>query len=1128
MAALLLPLAIVVAAGAAQGALLLEDNFSYATGQLTTVSGGNWAAVSGAGVNPIMVSSGSLSYSGYPSSGAGNKIEIIGITTTAEDDARAFSQSVTAGAAAYVALLVRVADTVGMAANASTTGDYFAAQVPSATTSYHGRLSVRKGATGNSYQLGLRASSSNTAATWVSSDLAPGETHLIVVRYQLIAGDANDSVALFVDPSLAGAEPTPDIIQVSALVAEPTDIGRIVIRQGSAGTPNASIDGIRAGTSWDDVRGVLPVNPEVMAVSPANNATGVMPNAAISVTFDRLMDAATVNGSSFAVTGRLQPVYAADSIRPAANSKTFTFYPDSLRKGDTVTVTLGTAIADTGGNPLLSPYVWQFYTIVPETIRPYLVSSVPANGASRIDVSTTVRLTFSEALDPATADTAAFELLGRRQAKYQLAAPVLSSGNTVVTLSPADSFFYRDTITVRVKPALTDVSGNAIRDTSIGFSTRTSAGLQIYDVQYSLTGDSPYAGQTVTVTGVVTAVVAGGYSDGTYYVQDGPGPWNGVYVYGRYDGAQVGDSVRITGAVSEYYNLTEITTSSFTRLKAGCALPAAAPVTTGGLSASGEQYEGVLVTTGPVSVTSVATGTYDGYAINDGSGVCAVGNFIGTYTKVGYSPVVGDMLIKVQGITNYGRINSSSNSYGIEPRSLGDVIDTKPIKLLSTIPANGDTGAATYMLPVTLLFSKPALTDSLIPSHFRLQGSRSGAMPFTVMYDSAAWTCLLVPDRSFANAETITVWISHSLMDTSGHTLDGNGNGVSVNDSTDDYSFSFTTLADVLTIGEVQRPGPDGYGSAMAGQHVLIQGVLTGPAQYFSSSTWSSSAGMYIQDNTSGANIFAGSITMADPRINKLGMLCVVYGQVTEYSGVTEITTDASDMRFWGYAPRLPRTDTLIYNQFLTEDMEGKLMEVEGSISSPPAYAGGGYNMELRNGDAPIAVRFSEVSGFPMAQLTNGQKIHLVGIVSQYDKYAPFDAGYQIVPRFGAPYTYNGVTYPADITLLADSIAPLGSAEIVGVTPNPFCPDWGEALAIDLNGPLTDRLTLRVYDLKGRLVKTLLNSVPGGHQVCRWDGTDNGHRRAGIGMYVLHLRSVSTDGQVRGTSRVVVLGTPLK
>jgi hypothetical protein len=288
---------------------------------------------------------------------------------------------------------------------------------------------------------------------------------------------------------------------------------------------------------------------------------------------------------------------------------------------------------------------------------------------------------------------------------------------------------------------------------------------------------------------------------------------------------------------------------------------------------------------------------------------------------------------------------------------------------------------------------------------------------------------------------------------------------------------------------------------------------------------------MFIQDNTSGLNVFAGSITMADPRIgpqDALGQLLVVKGQITEYSGVTELSSDTTKMRFWGLAARLPDIDTMIYNQFLTEDLEGKLVMVSGTVSSPPAYAGGGYNMEIRNGEAPIALRISEVSQFPLQLLVNGVKVQVVGVASQYDKYAPFDAGYQLVPRFAAPYTYGGVSYPADIMILTDSVAALSSPEIVGCKPNPFCPDRGQVQQIDLNAPATDRMTVRVYDLKGRLVKTLLNSVPGGHQVCFWDGTNDGHRRANIGMYVLHLRSVSTNGTTKDRSLVVVLGTPLK
>jgi hypothetical protein len=58
----------------APDAVLLIEEFSYPTGQLTTVSGGNWITNTGTG-NFIPVTEGSLSYPSYPSSGIGNKIQ---------------------------------------------------------------------------------------------------------------------------------------------------------------------------------------------------------------------------------------------------------------------------------------------------------------------------------------------------------------------------------------------------------------------------------------------------------------------------------------------------------------------------------------------------------------------------------------------------------------------------------------------------------------------------------------------------------------------------------------------------------------------------------------------------------------------------------------------------------------------------------------------------------------------------------------------------------------------------------------------------------------------------------------------------------------------------------------------
>ena len=1113
----------------AQAQVLLDENFDYTTGQLTVVSSGNWVKFSGS-TNFIQVSSGNLNLSGYPSSGIGSKIEIVSTTTAGEDVYRNFSQYQLVGATVYASFLINLLDTTGLAANSHATGEYFAGLMPVTGTSVIvSQVRIRHGAAANTFNLGLRTTSSNATVEWHTADLAIGTTYLVIMRYQMVPDGTNDIAALFINPVLGGAEPSPDLSQVSTLASDPDSIGRFALRQASSTgpitTPNASIDGIRAGTTWGYITGATAANPAVISVSPVNNASNVLPSSTIQVTFDKLMNAATIDTASFAVAGIRQARYYPDSIRPAINSTSYTFYvQDSLRTSDTVTVTLSTAITDTGGNPLVTPYVWKFHTLVPETIKPYLVSSSPAEGASRIAVNSSVVLTFSESLLPATVDTNAFELLGIKKPKYSINTPVLSTGNTVVTLTPVDSLYYGDTITVHLKPVITDISSNNLRDTSISFNTRPTPGLSIYDIQYTTnpSGESPYKDQTVTVTGVVTAVVAGGYSNDTYFLQDGPGPWNGIYVYAFDDEAQIGDSVRITGPVSEYYDLTEIGTSSYTVLKTGCTLPAPVPITTGMLSASsGEPYEGVLVSiTTPARVTNVTPTPNDGYSINDGSGQCDVGNFINPYANVGYSPVVNDTLIKVQGVGHFGRFVSTTNSFGIEPSRMGDVMDNKPVKILATNPSNNSVNVPTAA-SIQVNFNKPMRQSVLVSGNFVLSGSISGAIAFSVEPDTANWSCHLIPSHSFASGESIRVVAYHTLSDSFGRTLDGNGDGVSVNDSTDDYSFRFVTLSGGIPIGEIQKPGPDGFASNLVGQIVTIEGIVSGPDKYFTSPT-ASNANWWIQDNSGGLNVYGGT-----KGVFLLGRRVVVTGTVTEYNGITELSSTAADISLWSYARELFAPKVMVYNQLLGESIEGLLVTVEGTVSGIPAYAGGGYNMEVRNGNATVAVRISESSEFNLNPFVYGARVRVTGIVSQYDKEPPYNSGYQLVPRFGSAYTYDGIEYPPDMVVWAYTPAASASSEIVSIKPNPFSPDHGQAGVIELNAPSGDHLTLRIYDLKGRLVKNCLNNVPGGHQYYYWDGTDDSHRRVCIGMYIAHLRTVTAEGAITDKTKVIVLATEL-
>lgn len=229
------------------------DDFTYAPGQLTdasggaNVSGGIWVTNTGTG-NFLMVSAGSLSYTGYPSSGIGNKLDLISTAGSAEDTFRGFPTQ-TSGTT-YAAFMVNITNTTGLALNTSTTGDYFAGFISStSTTAFVNRVTIRAGSVAGTYQLGLRATgNAGNTQVFSTTDLPVGTTALVVISYQLVAGATNDVCNLWVNPVITNPEPAPTLSQVSA--SDNNDVGRFFFRQGNAGTPNASVDGVRVASSW--------------------------------------------------------------------------------------------------------------------------------------------------------------------------------------------------------------------------------------------------------------------------------------------------------------------------------------------------------------------------------------------------------------------------------------------------------------------------------------------------------------------------------------------------------------------------------------------------------------------------------------------------------------------------------------------------------------------------------------------------------------------------------------------------------------------------------------------------------------------------------------------------------------
>jgi len=143
--------------------------------------------------------------------------------------------------------------------------------------------------------------------------------------------------------------------------------------------------------------------------------------------------------------------------------------------------------------------------------------------------------------------------------------------------------------------------------------------VSIYDIQGQQDA-SPYEDQVVTTTGIVTSNL--GLS---YFIQNGDGLWNGLFIYDAGRNVSVGDSVVITGKIVEYYGLTEMKNiTDFYYVSSNHQLPDYAEVATGAMD---EGYEGILVKIKNASCTNANyQGNYGMWTVDDGSGELEIRN----------------------------------------------------------------------------------------------------------------------------------------------------------------------------------------------------------------------------------------------------------------------------------------------------------------------------------------------------------------------------------------------------------------------------------------------------------------------------------------------------------------------
>src|SRR5579862_1591428 len=122
--------------------------------------------------------------------------------------------------------------------------------------------------------------------------------------------------------------------------------------------------------------------PVVTTVAPLDGSSGACTSTIITAAFSKAMNPATINATTFTVTGPTG-MAVAGQVTYNSGSNTAIFTPSaSLAPNALYTVTISTSVRDVFGNPLAKSLVWTFTTgtACSGVGAPAVASVSPANG----------------------------------------------------------------------------------------------------------------------------------------------------------------------------------------------------------------------------------------------------------------------------------------------------------------------------------------------------------------------------------------------------------------------------------------------------------------------------------------------------------------------------------------------------------------------------------------------------------------------------------------------------------------------------------------------------------------------------------------------------------------------------
>ena len=277
----------------------------------------------------------------------------------------------------------------------------------------------------------------------------------------------------------------------------------------------------------------------LLSTSPVKGAGNISVTSPVTFTMSNLVNPASVNAQTVEVClDSCGNTYVAGTY--SVNGATITFTPLTPYPASTPMGMAVDGLMDEAGNVISHIDGGTFSTAATVDHTPPTVTITPSNGTTNLGLSTQVVLTFSESIDPTTISLSTVNLFNG-DIPLNPSISISQNNRTVVLNSSGTALPAGATLTATASHLITDLSGNALADTTSQFTT-----MAVVTSAPSVVSSRPANGATnvpanTVITLFTSAPMNPGTISGALYVSQ-----NGVLVSGATTVGGNGQSIVFT------------------------------------------------------------------------------------------------------------------------------------------------------------------------------------------------------------------------------------------------------------------------------------------------------------------------------------------------------------------------------------------------------------------------------------------------------------------------------------------------------------------------------------------------------------------------------------------------------